>query len=261
MWARIGPTPERPERVGRSCPRCGVRTQTGGTRWRDPATGPTARSRLRPPRRPADRPPARSGSAPRSRTGLERTGGASCTGRRGPAREADGGSWSGAGRRPARPRSAADRARAAPGARRAAPRASPQPAHERRELLVGRGRGASGQAHRDGRGHVLGDRLPIGAGASGDGAHAIAGTVPAPDLPQFDHTQLPIGHGHLREGGDHGPVQGRAGGWGKGFEKQPVSWGKPSGKSHDFPARCARTCVRACVKRTLPVAPVEAGGR
>ena len=121
----------------------------------------------------------------------------------------------------------------------------PQPAHERRELLVGRRRGAAGQAHRDGRRHVLGDRLPIDAGASGDGAHAVAGAVPAPDFPQFDHTQLPIGHGHLPRGRRPRPGSGPGPGgggkvlrnpWGKGFENQPVSWGKPSGKSHESPS-------------------------
>ena len=43
--------------------------RAGASRWRDPATGPTARSRLRRPRRAAARPPARSRAARRSRSG------------------------------------------------------------------------------------------------------------------------------------------------------------------------------------------------
>src|SRR5581483_7855631 len=52
--------------------------------------------------------------------------------------------------------------------------------------------------------------------------------------------------GTSRGGGDHGLAQGRGPGgggkvlrnpWGKGFENQPVSWGKPSGKSHEVLGR------------------------
>ncbi len=102
----------------------------------------------------------------------------------------------------------------------------PQPAHKLRELRVGRRRGAAGQAHRDRRRHVLGDRLPIDAGALGDGAHAVAGTVPAPHFSQFDHTQLPIGHGHIPRGRRPQPSSGPGpGGGGKVLRISPSAGG------------------------------------
>ena len=64
----------------------------------------------------------------------------------------------------------------------------------------------------------------------------------------FDHTQLPIGHDHLRDGGNHGPAWPPGSGWGKGFEKplgkgfenQPATWGKGFGKSQGCTARAKR---------------------
>ena len=141
----------------------------------------------------------------------------------------------------------------------------PQPAHEGGELVLGRRGRAAGQAHRDGRRHVLGDGLPIDAGASGDGAHAVAGAVPAPDFPQFDHTQLPIGHGHLPRGRRPRPGSGPGPGgggkvlrnpWGKGFENQPVSWGKPSGKS-----QCAPVTRRSTYRPPCVATPKRSGAR
>ena len=110
-------------------------------------------------------------------------------------------SWSDAGRRSATPRSAPAATRAALRAQPAARRASPALRARRRRADPRVGGGAPRRRPTaPARRHVLGDGLPVDAGAPGDGAYALASAVPAPDFPQFDHTQLPIGHGDLPRG-------------------------------------------------------------
>ena len=65
------------------------------------------------------------------------------------------------------------------------------------DLLVGRQRTPSRQAERRGGSHVLGDRLPVDASPSSDGAEAIAREPASEDFADLHHSQLPIGHLHL----------------------------------------------------------------
>jgi hypothetical protein len=68
----------------------------------------------------------------------------------------------------------------------------------RGHLLVRRARLARRQPRGPRGGHVLGHRLPIAPRGARDRAHPVSQAEPTQHLASFDHTQLPIGHDHLR---------------------------------------------------------------